>query len=435
MDRQPRSAEPQRRFSIRGWDLLQSPIELLTVLVLVDLVAATAVVKSIAGTPINGGEILRAAIVFFACIVFEEVARRIEVMRVRFGEALHADMTSVWTVAAALVLEPGYTVCIVVLVRAWIWFSYQRQIGMKLYRQIYNTATVVLACLAISAATKAFGFKSGHIPSDLSAAAVILIGIFTYTLVNRSLVVLAVSVATRTLRPGMVIGTWEDNAIELATLSLGGLTAVVLIGHPWLVILVFAPMLALQHSSLVKQFKEAAMTDGKTGLLNAFAWQELATRELARARRDGEPAALLMLDLDHFKLINDGYGHLAGDAVLRSVADAIKAELRDYDTVGRFGGEEFVVLLPNADTARSILIAQRLRMAIAEVVIAHGEPLKSPAPGLTASVGVASFPSHGFEVEELLRAADAALYRAKRLGRDRVVLWSPDAGSDVEQHA
>jgi len=356
-------------------------------------------------------------------------------MRVRFGDAMHADMTSVWTVAAALVLQPAYTVAVFVLARAWIWFSYQRHIGLKLYRQFYNATTVVLSCLAIGAATQIVGIKPQHIPSDLGAAAVILIGILTYTVVNRTLVVLAVSVATRTLRPGMLIGTWEDNAIELATLSLGGLTAVVLLGHPWLVFLVFAPMLALQHSSLVKQFKEAAMTDGKTGLLNAFAWQELAVRELARAKRDGEQAALLMLDLDHFKAINDSYGHLAGDAVLRAVANAVKAELRDYDAVGRFGGEEFVVLLPDADTARSILIAQRLRMAVAEVHVAYGESGKVAIPGLTASVGVASFPAHGFEVEDLLRAADSALYRAKRMGRDRVVLWSPDAEVDVEQRA
>jgi len=435
MDRQPRSAEPLSSFSPRRWGLFRLPLELLTVLILVEVAAVVATTKAVGGTTVSGAEFLRAGIILFSCIAFEVVARRIETMRVRFGDAMHADMTSVWTVAAALVLQPAYTVAVFVLARAWIWFSYQRHIGLKLYRQFYNATTVVLSCLAIGAATQIVGIKPQHIPSDLGAAAVILIGILTYTVVNRTLVVLAVSVATRTLRPGMLIGTWEDNAIELATLSLGGLTAVVLLGHPWLVFLVFATMLALQHSSLVKQFKEAAMTDGKTGLLNAFAWQELAVRELARAKRDGEQAALLMLDLDHFKAINDSYGHLAGDAVLRAVANAVKAELRDYDAVGRFGGEEFVVLLPDADTARSILIAQRLRMAVAEVHVAYGESGKVAIPGLTASVGVASFPAHGFEVEDLLRAADSALYRAKRMGRDRVVLWSPDAEVDVEQRA
>jgi diguanylate cyclase (GGDEF)-like protein len=311
---------------------------------------------------------------------------------------------------------------------------YQRQIGMKPHRLLFSAATMVWGCLAVQFVLGRFGLRLQTVPSDLHAALAVIVAILVFTAVNRTLVVLAIGMATKSLSPGMLVGSWEDNAIEFASLSLGGITAVLLLGHIWLVVLVVAPMAALQRSMLLKQFQQAAMTDGKTGLLNAVSWQQLAVRELARAKREHIPAALLMIDLDHFKAVNDVYGHLAGDAVLVTVAESLKHELRDYDAVGRFGGEEFVVLLPDTDTARAILVAQRLREAIAIATVGHRD-LSAAAGPLTVSVGVATFPSHGFELDELMRAADAALYRAKSQGRNRVVLWSPDSGLGISQHA
>ena len=116
-------------------------------------------------------------------------------------------------------------------------------------------------------------------------------------------------------------------------------------------VLVLPPLVVLHRAVLVRHLQEVASTDGKTGLLNAAAWQDRAARVLERAQRGQGGAALLILDLDHFKHVNDRHGHLAGDRVLSSVAEALRAEVRDNDLVGRFGGEEFVIMLPGHEGA------------------------------------------------------------------------------------
>jgi diguanylate cyclase (GGDEF)-like protein len=162
----------------------------------------------------------------------------------------------------------------------------------------------------------------------------------------------------------------------------------------------------------VRRLRAAAATDAKTGLLNAAGWERAALREVAAARRTGRPVAVLLVDLDHFKGVNDRLGHLAGDAVLRRVGAALCTGVRASDTVGRFGGEEFVALLPGAGDSDALAVAERLRARIRAL---PGEPL-------SVSIGVACAPTDGVELTTLLGAADRALYRAKRCGRDRVLL-------------
>ena len=430
----PAIPNPPASYSIRRWQLWQNSPTLIAFILLVDAAAVAFGVSGLNSVELNSREVGRALILLIASVAYEEATRRIEATRVRFLDTIRADMTSVWTVAAAIALESFWALVIVVTLRTVMWFAYQREARIKLYRSVYTTSTILLAAWAIDATLKKLHLGHGYIPSGFDAALTVVVAILIYTAVNRTLIVTAGALAVGSFSPRMLIGGWADNAVEFATLSLGGITAILVLGHPWLVILVLAPLAALQRSMLVKQFQDAAMTDSKTGLLSAVAWQQLALRELARAKRDTVPAALLMLDLDHFKSVNDNHGHMAGDAVLKTVADALKSELREYDIVGRFGGEEFVVLLTEADTARAILIAQRLREAIGTSTTRHPDLGDNSAP-LTVSVGVATFPAHGFELDELMRAADAALYRAKSMGRDRVVLWSPETGLGITQPA
>ena len=163
---------------------------------------------------------------------------------------------------------------------------------------------------------------------------------------NSLLIAAVVALSTPPPRdPGMLFGDVDDNVLELATLTLGALVALVLGINPWLVALVLPPLLVLHRAVLVGQLEEAAAIDGKTGLLNAHTWGARAEHQLRRARGAGVPHAVLVLDLDHFKAVNDLYGHLAGDQVLAAVAKALRSEVRDRDLVGRFGGEEFVILL------------------------------------------------------------------------------------------
>src|SRR5205085_7223971 len=191
--------------------------------------------------------------------------------------------------------------------------------------------------------------------------------------------------------------------------------------RPWLVALIFLPLYVLHRSVLIRQLEHATTTDQKTGLLNATTWQTLAANELQRAQRNTTQASVLMVDLDHFKHVNDQYGHLVGDDVLKVVADSMKHEVRDFDLCGRFGGEEFVVLLPDAGLTEAIEVASRICTRIRRIQV--NDPITSaPLDGLrlSASIGVASFPDAGNELDEILLAADNAMFAAKDSGRDQV---------------
>ena len=184
-----------------------------------------------------------------------------------------------------------------------------------------------------------------------------------------------------------------------------------------------APVLANLRNLAVAEIRAA--TDGLTGLPNKRVVTDALKRTFAQATLTKAPLALLLLDLDHFKQVNDQYGHAAGDQVLASVGAALRSVVRDRDFAGRNGGEEFAVLLPDTDIAAALDIAERIRATIAEVTV----------PGtdvpVTVSVGVAGFPDHASTLERLDRLADAALYVAKRQGRNRVELAAVDAGQDL----
>jgi len=157
-----------------------------------------------------------------------------------------------------------------------------------------------------------------------------------------------------------------------------------------------------------------ATHDGLTGLLNRNSILEKLDEELARNQRESKPVGLLMVDLDRFKSINDTYGHLAGDAVLREAASRMKNAVRCYDSLGRYGGEEFLVVLPGCDHASAMAQAERLRIAVAECAF----PLPHQSICVTCSIGVAS--TDRFAPETLIRCADEALYEAKSSGRNRL---------------
>jgi diguanylate cyclase (GGDEF)-like protein len=212
--------------------------------------------------------------------------------------------------------------------------------------------------------------------------------------------------------------------IELSTVSLGGITALVVATDPWYLLLIIPPLLLLHRSLLLHHYELAARTDEKTRLANAMHWSEMARRELSRAARDSTSVGILMVDLDHFKRVNDTHGHLAGDAVLKAVADAIRRESRDYDLAGRFGGEEFVLLLPGVSTENLLSRAERLRDRIKDLKVhtTGNNNGRVEISGVTASIGAVTYPYGGDHLDNLLLAVDSALYEAKRSGRNRTCL-------------
>ncbi|MDP9100864.1 MAG: sensor domain-containing diguanylate cyclase [Actinomycetota bacterium] len=172
--------------------------------------------------------------------------------------------------------------------------------------------------------------------------------------------------------------------------------------------------LALRNAWLLEQVQRLAATDGLTKIANRRTFEATLERELARAARSGDHVSLVMLDIDHFKMLNDDHGHPAGDDVLRRVASQLSAACRDFDTPARYGGEEFAVILPGCGPDLAGQTAERLRASVS---------MGSASPSVTASAGAACFPTQASDAGALIRAADQALYRAKSLGRDRTCLF------------
>ena len=162
--------------------------------------------------------------------------------------------------------------------------------------------------------------------------------------------------------------------------------------------------------------REQAMRDGLTGLWNRNAIFSFFDRELARAERERAPLAIMMIDLDHFKQINDTQGHLAGDAVLQEVARRLCACVRPYDGVGRYGGEELLLVAPGADMETAISLAERVRVAIEQTTVA----IQDGEISVSCSIGVAVAGGGRAASDDLLRSADEALYAAKQRGRNRI---------------
>jgi diguanylate cyclase (GGDEF)-like protein/PAS domain S-box-containing protein len=186
--------------------------------------------------------------------------------------------------------------------------------------------------------------------------------------------------------------------------------------------------LSIANIRLREALRTQSVRDALTGLYNRRYLEEVLDREVRRAARAVQSLGLLMIDLDHFKSFNDTYGHEAGDAVLRETGLFLAKGIRAEDFVCRFGGEEFVVILPTADLEASRVRAERLRTKMRELTILHqGKSLGI----VTISVGVAAFPQHGTSPKELMAAADAALYQAKRGGRDQVAVASAKAAEEV----
>ncbi|TWA81262.1 PAS domain S-box-containing protein/diguanylate cyclase (GGDEF)-like protein [Azospirillum brasilense] len=173
--------------------------------------------------------------------------------------------------------------------------------------------------------------------------------------------------------------------------------------------------------NMEEALRDMASRDPLTGIYNRRSFMELARSQLARAHRFNEPLSVFVLDVDHFKRINDSYGHATGDDALRMVAGGCQAILREYDILGRLGGEEFVVVLPGATAEESRVVAERVRRHLSRMAI--------PGPEgrfhLTSSIGIAALDSAYDTLEKAIHRADLALYRAKREGRNRVVVYEP----------
>ena len=329
------------------------------------------------------------------------------------------ELLSTWWLAAALLLPPAYVAAAPVAIAG---LAHWRARQGPLYWRVFTAAALGLAGAASSYLFH-LAQHTGHWPVRplVVAGAAACAGLFV--LANAILV----AIACRAARPGLpwLSAAWDTESllVDLAGLCTGMLVTVACALNAVLLIVALPPVILLQRSLLHQKLRTEARTDPKTGLLNAVAWQREAEARIRRSRRAGAPAALLLVDIDHFKRVNDTYGHLAGDELLTATAHTLVQHVRACDVLGRFGGEEFVIVAPGAGEQDAFWMAERLREEVGAISVrARGELVT-----VTVSIGVAALGRDGYELFELLAAADAALYRAKKAGRDRVCTLPPGA--------
>ncbi|HET8642756.1 MAG TPA: GGDEF domain-containing protein [Pseudonocardiaceae bacterium] len=410
---------------IREWPFWSLPAPVRGYVVLVALAALAAAGTTVDLVPVTRQSLVWFAVLSAAAVAHLEVTRRIERMREIAAEGTpHAHLQSIWIFAALLLLPPPLVVAVIVISYGHAWLRVYRRRTL-LHRKVFSAATVVLGCWCAGAAIIAVHpDRTGSFVSRLDGPfglVALVAAALAYWLVNLGLVIAAI-IFTNPSRSGRAaFGHLSDQLIIGASVGLGTAIAVMMSVQPWLTPVLVLTALALNLGLLLPQFAAASRTDQKTGLLNATFWHELAGKELLRARRLRSTIGLLMIDLDHFKSINDRHGHPAGDQVLRAVGTALRNEARADDLVGRFGGEEFVVLLPGVDTATLGDVAGRICQRIRQLEV-NVETDQEPVVvrELTASIGAALYPQMAATLEELLWAADNALFAAKDAGRDQV---------------
>ncbi|MGH3940215.1 MAG: diguanylate cyclase [Pseudonocardiaceae bacterium] len=407
----------------RRWKLWDERRPVVGYVLAVDLAALVLMIALTLAVPVNIGDLLHFSLLVAGAVVHQEAVRTIEQLRERaVGNGLLTNLKSLWIFAASLSVPPSlvFAVTAAVYVHAW----YRTSMG-SLYRKLFSGATMVLAstaAIAVLQLSKPVGYPI--IPQGLSGLMILIGAAAAFWLVNYSLVVGAV-VLSDPLQPARrALGDPGDQVVVAAALGLGVALTVILAREPFLIAVLMLTVIALHRSLLLPHFLQAARTDSKTGLLTAGFWHEVADKELERARRGAEPLGVLMLDLDHFKSFNDRMGHLVGDQLLRAVADALRDETRPYDLVGRFGGEEFVMLLPGVGTEEVKSVADRVRQRISSLSVPVGGPNGKTVlvAGMSVSIGAAISPENGNEIDRLLLAADGALMAAKEAGRDQVRL-------------
>jgi diguanylate cyclase (GGDEF)-like protein/putative nucleotidyltransferase with HDIG domain len=228
-----------------------------------------------------------------------------------------------------------------------------------------------------------------------------------FAVVNYAATILVLRLSDSHATGGLANGDIHDFVLITGTLAVAG---------------VFIVTLRDRVGRLIDRLTDAASTDPLTGLVNRRGFHHVIETELERSRRGQRPFSLLLGDCDFFKLVNDRFGHHAGDEALQGIATLLNRNKRRIDTAARIGGEEFALVLPETDQHEAYILAERLRSRLRGLFAA--EPV-----GLTMSFGVASYPMHGASVDALLRAADEALYAAKALGRDRSVIHSAEVGA------
>ncbi|MGN9845375.1 GGDEF domain-containing protein [Nonomuraea sp. H19] len=393
------------------WPLLGQRRALVIYLCAIVVLDLVAIVLFALATRFRGADALTFAALMGCGAVCIEATRRLGM-----PAGVSRDLLSAWWLPVALLLPPVYALFAPIVLQILLQVRVRATV---LYRRVFSSAAIGLAgCAASVLFHRLVEDPAALLRGNGSTIIYAVAAAVLFSLLNIALIAVAAHMANPDVPWGEVLWDRESVLLDIVELCLGITVSISCGLNLGLLLLALPPVVLLQRSLLHAQLQAAARTDAKTGLLNAAAWQREADTEIVRARRTGGTLALLIIDIDHFKRVNDAHGHLVGDQVLVGVASTLRSQLRDYDVVGRFGGEEFVVLLPGADMHEARRVAERLRTHIGHMAV----PVDDTLIKVTISTGVALMSVHGDDLIDLLAAADLALYRAKELGRDRVCI-------------
>lgn len=333
------------------------------------------------------------------------------------------DFSSAWVLPTAILLPPIYAALIPIPFLAILQLYVHRGV---LHRTVFTAAAISLSYALASQVFRLVpeSFAGGSVGHGLHAVTWVIAVAACEVIGSKGHHFLILG-AVKLSNPAVIIRRieFDRNALQgfFVEIDLVVLITLALTLSPALVIIALPSVLLVRrflvHPALVAQSR----VDGKTGLLNVSTWEKEAEAEISRAVRTHSSMALALVDIDHFKAVNDTYGHLVGDLVLKAVADALTSQLRDYDRAGRFGGEEFVLLLAQATEAEACGIAERLRKHVGNMAVPVSDTPGAACVRLTISIGVTAMsPGHRRELEDMLATADSALYQAKQAGRNRV---------------
>jgi diguanylate cyclase (GGDEF)-like protein len=417
----------RRLWAVGDWPLWSLPRWLAIFVLTVVAVYATAIGVAASFTSFTPHQLLVFGVLVACTAIAVELARKT-------GEPGHMahDVQGVWEFPIAILLPPLYALLAPI---SRIALQQWRVRRAPPYRRVFTSASLGLSYCAASltfhglSAALPVGVP-GTLDRELLWTLLVILSGLVSAAVNKTIILTAVKATGPPVNirseffGGEVL--YNDGAeLCIAVLVTYGVAAGNLFLAPAALPVVTLLQRSLRHAQLVTDSR----SDQKTGLLNATTWERESAAEVARAVRTGSPLAVALLDLDKFKAINDTYGHLVGDQVLKEIAKTLNSVLRDYDQAGRFGGEEFSVLLPQTRAVDAFRIAERLRANIAGLSIIVPGTTGAERVHVTVSIGVAALDAGSErELPELMAAADAALYRAKAGGRNQVQMISTTRG-------
>ena len=419
----------QQILDVRSWPFWKLPRTLAAFVAAVILADLAVFAAGAAAVPVSSHDLEIFGLLLACNAATVELTRRSSEPEGHFK-----DVHAVWELPVVILLPLPYALLMPAVRTALTQLRIRRT---AVYRRVFSAAAIGLSYACASQVFRGAGrLVPGLIPLNPAAGSRVTVwlvlvaaGAVVQLAVNECLVFPAVRATSPRSRARELIFGAQALRTDLTEMSMAVLSTLAIAISPFTVVVALPLATLLQRSAAHGQLIKDARTDSKTGLLNAATWERGAAAEITRAVRTGTPLAVALLDIDRFKVINDTYGHLTGDEVIKEIAHTLRTMLRQYDLAGRFGGEEFSLLLPQTRAVDALRIAERIRAAVAGLPIIAPGATGGERVHVTVSIGVAALDAGSKrEYAEFMAAADAALYRAKGCGRDQVQMISTTRG-------